>query len=245
VGVAIVLAVRILAPNTAVPLYDGVVVAEPYRYLTPPAGAAGNPTSYAATPATTNGQSPDIVAATKETPPQAQLIAAAGSFNVPAGTTSLKIAVDPVPPPSVPPPAGAVGNVYRVSVTDASGAAVPVKADSPVTVSLRAPAGSGGVTIWLFDGSTWTAVRTDAAGQPDTFLTATGTLGEFVLVGSGFGIDPITIVAIVGTAVVVVAVAIWYRRESRRRAAMPEPGNRAERRSARRNRGRGNGQGGR
>src|SRR4029077_11345240 len=34
-----------LAYPVATPIFDGVVVAEPYRYLAPPSGGAGSPTS--------------------------------------------------------------------------------------------------------------------------------------------------------------------------------------------------------
>src|SRR6202008_1664103 len=88
------------APFRSLPLYDGVIVQEPYRYLAPSSGQAGSPTSYAGTQPIHGATSPAFVAATTESPPQAQLIAPAGAFVVPAGVTALSISIQPVAVPA-------------------------------------------------------------------------------------------------------------------------------------------------
>ena len=73
VGVAVIALAQLGTPHRAPPLYDGVVVEEPYRYLSPPPGAPGSPKSYTATEPVQGGQSAELVAATPESRPQAQL----------------------------------------------------------------------------------------------------------------------------------------------------------------------------
>src|SRR5439155_670744 len=91
--------VHIVLKLAGVPLYDGVVVAEPYRYLHPTGGQAGDPTSATDEKPVSGNQSPFFAAATEESPPQAQLVAMDDAFQLNPGSTHLNVsitAVDPV-----------------------------------------------------------------------------------------------------------------------------------------------------
>ncbi len=86
-GLGLIALAQLAAPFGSPPLYDGVVVQEPYRYLSPGPGQLGSPTSYRSTLPVTGIASPVFVAATTESPPQAQLIAESGAFVLPPGAT--------------------------------------------------------------------------------------------------------------------------------------------------------------
>ena len=219
-GLAVIAATQLLVPVGQPPLYDGVVVEEPYRYLSPGPGEAGDPSSYAGSQAVDGAASPAFSAATSETPPQAQLIAQAGAFTVPPGTTALRVAIAPVPPE----PADEIaGNAYRIAVTDAAGAAVPVASGSFVTLILRAPPGLTGVTIVSLASGTWQALPSLRGGQPDAFVVNVDTLGEFATRGTveaqGFDLGPwlraVGALAALGSVVVVIALLLPIRRPRR------------------------------
>ncbi len=162
-GLVVIAAAQVLAPLDRPPLYDGVVVEEPYRYLAPGPGQAGDPTSYAGTEPVIGPASPAFAAATAEGPPQAQLIAQAGAFSIPEEATGMAVTIMPVAPE---PPGAIPGNAYRFSVTDEAGAPVPVATGSFVTLLLRAPTGLTEVTIvQLVDGG-WTRFRPCAPASP-------------------------------------------------------------------------------
>jgi hypothetical protein len=178
-GLALALAVQVAEP-VGVPLFDGVVVHEPYRYLRPGPGQAGSPTSFTATPGVTGGVSPIFVAATGENPPQAQLNAKRGAFDVPAGTTSLTVSITPIEPPAPPPGRLIAGNVYRFSVVDQDGAPVPIQAacDTCVTLLLRGTDTIGEAALARYDGAAWVAVETLPAGAGGRFQANPTVLGE-------------------------------------------------------------------
>ncbi len=216
-GLAVIAAAQVLAPVHAPPLYDGVVVEEPYRYLSPAAGEAGEPGSYAGVQPIDGGASPAFAAATSESPPQAQLIAQSGAFAPPAGTSELAVAITPLPPT---PPDAIVGNAYRFSVADGGGLAVPVASGSFVTLALRAPAGSTDVTIVRSGDGAWAAVPTLRGGQPDVFLANVDALGDFAIRGtaaaggSGLGDWPRLVGIAAAIGAVLVGVALLRPRRS-------------------------------
>ncbi len=217
-GIAVIAVARWLGPSAAVPLYDGVVVQEPYRYLSPPPGAAGNPTKFGATIPIVGGSSPPVAAATTESPPQAQLVVPAGAFVVGPAATAILVTIDPVPPPTGATPAGGlIGNVYRVGVTDQGGEALVPAAGATSTILIRAPHGFDQARIARFDGQAWEALQTDFGGQPGIFLANTGVLGDFSLVAtqsSGpFGVDPtaLSLAVIVGLGAIGAAVYLFLR----------------------------------
>jgi len=180
-GLVIVTAVAIGGSIRQPPLYDGVVVAEPYRYLAPGPGQAGNPGSINYVKPIENGTSPALGVATSENPPQAQLIAPPGGFVVSTGATLLRISIVPI---AATPPDSIVGNAYRFAAMDQTGAAVPITEGAPPTIVLRAPAGATDVTlVHLVDGA-WQALPTQEGGQPDAYLANVDSLGDLAVRGT-------------------------------------------------------------
>src|SRR6185503_15769151 len=141
-------AVQTAAP-VGVPLYDGVVVVEPYRYLHPGDGQAGSPATFTSTPKVTDDKSPIFVAATSESPAQAQLIAQRDAFRLTAGATALSISITPVETTRQPPSGTIAGNVYRFSVTaqDGTQLAVNTGCTDCLSLVLRAPDANAESTV--------------------------------------------------------------------------------------------------
>lgn len=241
-------AAQLGAPLGSPPLYDGVVVQDPYRYLAPEPGHAGSPTSFRSSPAVEGSTSPSVVAPTAENPPQAQLIALPGSFALPPGATSLTVAVEPIAAPAPPPGFIIFGNVYRVAVADQSGTAVPISPGTLPTLILRAPDGVVTATIWRLAGGSWQQLTTEPAGQPGMFITNVTALGDFALIGppdaGPVGIDSGLIVLGAIPALLTVVVLgglLWWRRQRRLRAASVPPRRGSPRPAAKRRDGRGRG----
>jgi hypothetical protein len=157
-----------------------VVVVEPYRWLMPPPGLPGGAKSGSDTEPAAGG----FAAVTPETPPQAQVIADIGSLDLPRGTTSITVSIEPVAPPSVQPADGVIaGNVYRIRAINQRGASIGVKAGSQLTMLFRGPPNLTSAKVEAFDAGQWQLVgKTDPAGIPDMFTTLVGSLGEFALV---------------------------------------------------------------
>ena len=179
-GLAVVVIAQRLAPIPGPPLYDGVVVEDPYVWLAPPPGLHGGAQS---------AQESDPVSGvgfgvgTPEQPPQAQVIADLGSLDLPNGSTSINVSIKPVAPPAVQPQDGVIaGNVYRIGVTNQSGATIGVASDGRVTMLLRGPASLPSATIELFSGGTWTDLDTQSAGVPDMYTTLLSSFGDYALV---------------------------------------------------------------
>ncbi|HEY8870243.1 MAG TPA: hypothetical protein VIM30_12755 [Candidatus Limnocylindrales bacterium] len=187
VGVAWMAIAHATGPRIAMPLFDGVVVEDPYRFLTPPPGGAGDPTSYSATSRLEGGQTPQIVAGTTEQPPQAQLIASQAAFQVSPGTSSITVSITAAPPPAVPASGHIAGNVYEIKVANQTGVALTVLQSTPVTVVLRAPAGEGNGMIARSTNGTWSAVQTEAAGLQFMYVANVTALGDFAVISPGPG----------------------------------------------------------
>ena len=125
-----------------------------------------------------------FAAVTPETPPQAQVIADIGSLDLPRGTTSIIVSIEPVAPPALQPADGVIaGNVYRIRAINQRGASIGVKAGSQLTMLFRGPPNLTSAKVEAFDGGQWQPVgETDPAGIPDMFTTLASSLGEFALV---------------------------------------------------------------
>lgn len=226
-GLGLIAVAQLAAPLGSPPLYDGVVVEDPYRYLTPGSGQANSPTSYHASLPVTGTTSPEFVAATTESPPQAQLIAQSGAFVLPAGVTSMTVTIEPVAATATASSGQVAGNGYRISVADQSGAELSVGETALPTVILRAPDRVSSGTISRLIGGTWQQLTTVQGGQPGIFLTNVTELGEFAVIaqdqGPG-GLDSIILVlgalTTLLSAVVLGAVVLWRRSRPRR---VPEP----------------------
>jgi hypothetical protein len=217
-GATLALALQIVAP-VGVPLFDGVVVPEAYRYLHPSGDQLGDPGSYTATEDVTGSQSPVFAAATEESPPQAQIVVMEDAFQLNAGTTSLNVSITPVDPVAPPTNGAIAGNVYRFAVTDEAGQPVtPKSCEACRTLVLRAPDGVTEGTVQHFADGAWTAVKTDHAGIASMYQSNLEGLGDFAVVtnatsGPGGGLDPLLFGGIALAAFfAVVAGLFWYRR---------------------------------
>jgi hypothetical protein len=171
-----------LGVQRSLPLYDGVVVVEPYRYLQPTSGQRGDPTSASLDLALAGAPPPPIEAATTESPPQAQLIAGPDSLVPPTGSQSLKVSIRAVPPPGAPSSGEIEGNVYAFELTTDVSGAVTVDAGQLVSIVLRAPSGSPAATIERYANGVWEPLATEAAGLPDMYIANVTAFGEMALV---------------------------------------------------------------
>lgn len=228
-GALLALAIQLAAP-VGVPLYDGVVVSEPYRYLHPTGDQVGSPSSYADSKPVTEAVSPLIAGFTTESPPQAQLIAQADAFQLTTGLASIKVSIDPIEAPA--PPGGYViaGNVYRFAVTDQSGNPLATKqCDECRTILLRAPAGSGDGSLMRYLDGAWSGVETLHAGTIDLYQANVAAMGDYAVVigstgqppvdgGGGAALDPLILLG--GGAIIVWLVILALVVRSRTR---PDP----------------------
>jgi hypothetical protein len=171
---------QLLAGGPTAPLFDGLVVEDPYRFVEPPPGGATDPFSASAIDPVDNGSAPLVAIATDETPPQAQLIAQADAFVIVTGTTSIAVSIEPLAPtdPRV------AGNVYRFGVTDQAGAALAIVPDALVTIVLRAPQPDPGAVLGHLEGGQWVPLPTDHGGLPDLLAANVGQLGDFAVLRS-------------------------------------------------------------
>jgi len=172
---------QLAAGPVAAPLFDGVVVEEPYRYVQPPSGAAGDPFSASDVASVVEDAVPLLAVATEEVPPQAQIISQADAFAVAGGTSSVAVSIQPLAPsdPRI------AGNIYRFTVTDQAGAAVSIVPGALVTVVLRVPLPDPGATVARLDGDRWVALPTEHGGLPDLYSANIGQVGDFAVLGSG------------------------------------------------------------
>ncbi|TMB57616.1 MAG: hypothetical protein E6J47_01975 [Chloroflexi bacterium] len=182
IGLLLMLAVQLSGHRAPAALYDGVVIEDPYRYLQPPPGAAGNPSSATASAQVESGSVGQLYTATTEVPPQAQVIAEPGALMLPAGATSVTLSVTPAASTALPTSGRLAGNAYRISVTDQTGAAVTIRPGSLVTLVLRADRPPGSGTIAQFVGGAWETLPSDIGGLPDLFSTNMTSFGDFGVV---------------------------------------------------------------
>jgi hypothetical protein len=184
-GLGLVLLIRIRDPLPAPPLYDGVVLIEPYVWLDPPPDEAGGALGASARVAVVAGQNRIVAVATTEQPPQAQILATPGSLVLAKGATSLSVSVTPVEPVQ-PVAAGYIdGNVYRFVVVDQLGRPATAPASAYVSIFLRAadPADVDG-TVERFDGTSWMPLSTSGEGGAG-FLAVVTQFGDFAVVANG------------------------------------------------------------
>jgi hypothetical protein len=160
---------------------------EPYRYCQPPSGhgAIQPPATLDHNIHVVNGQSPPIDDATGEQPPQAQLVAPLGAFEVPTGAVTVRVVIACAPSPTVLPPDGTLdGNVYSFTVS-AGGAPLSLAPGQQARVSLRGPAGTPNPVLERFESGLWTRLQTGrVASLPDTYTATVDELAEVALVVS-------------------------------------------------------------
>jgi hypothetical protein len=185
IGLAWAAIVQVLAPSHAPPLYDGVMPIDAYRWLSPPPGRHGGAEGASSDVPVTENESPLVAIATPEQPPQAQIFAAPGSFGLPPGTTSLRVAIQPIPAVGIPADGHIVGNVYRISVQTQDGKPLTAPASARVSIVMRAPEEVFEATLERFQNGTWRPIRTSPAGLGGTFLAIVTEFGDFALVEAG------------------------------------------------------------
>jgi hypothetical protein len=189
VGLVAIVLVGRLAPVESPPLYDGVVVNDPYRWVDPPAGAKGDAKGVTDTIPVKGGQSPLLAAATPEQPPQAQIFATPGSLTLPPGTTSIGVSIQPLSPAGAgdgqPSDGHIAGNVYRMAVASQTGTPVTAPASALVSVVLRGPGSMADGTIEQFVDGAWHPLKTSASGFASTFLAVVTSFSDFAVVASG------------------------------------------------------------
>lgn len=220
-GAAVALAVQLASPNRA-PLYDGVPITEPYRYLDPASGQAGDPTSFASTPGLDNGASRAFVAATTEQPPQAQLIALTGALVVPAGATAMNVSIDAVEPEQPPDAGSIVGNVYRFLVVDDDGNEFTIAAGAQPTLTLRAPENVNAAVIGHLGADGWVVLPTEHGGGVGIFQAIPTELGDYALlvgVSAPSNIGATVAIAMTLGVPILLAIAYFIRRAARQRRA--------------------------
>lgn len=189
IGLALLLVVGRRAVGQP-PLYDGVLVEDPYRYLEPANGAPGNPSSGTQSVPLDAGVSPALLVATVENPPQAELVIDRDSIALAPGTTAIKVTIQPIPPPK---PSGATqspafrltGNVYEFVMTNQAGVPLKLQPGKTVTVVLRSPNNVANGIIARFVDGRWTLLPTDNGGLIDLYSTNTSDLGTFGVTLSG------------------------------------------------------------
>jgi hypothetical protein len=198
------------------PLFDGVVVAEPYRYLDPPPGEAGSPLSAESTVPVDGASSPAFAVYTAETPPQAELLAHGGELAVDARTGSLRVTIRPIPAPAGATGDNVAGNVYEFGVTDRAGAPVSMVIGQSITLALRSPAGtSADATIARWQGGAWRSIPTEPSGLQDLFITSVDSLGAYAVIGTlatpPTDSSPVALIAAIAVAGLILFFAQWFR----------------------------------
>jgi hypothetical protein len=183
-GLGIATAAQVTAPLATPPLYDGVVVVEPYVYVNPPNGQPGGAQGNSAHLPMKGHVSPVVVLATPEQPPQAQIVAQAGGLTVPSSATALDVTLAPLDP-SVDAAAAAsarvLGNVYRITIVDQDGAAATAPLSALVTVVLRAPEDVSGAKVGQLVGEAWHPLKSEP-GFGSTYVAVVTSFGDFAVV---------------------------------------------------------------
>lgn len=181
-GLVVVAIAQQARPISGPPLYDGVVVFDPYKWLSAPPGLDGGAQS-----AQQSFSGGDLRAGfafgTPEEPPQIQIQSVFTSLALPRGTSSVTMSIEPIAAPAATPPNGIIaGNVYQIQVADQHGTAIKAKRGATVTLVIRGPTSLPNATIDRFSDGKWTALQTTWPGVPDTFVVNIAEFGEFALV---------------------------------------------------------------
>jgi len=226
VSAALVLAVQVAQP-VGVPLYDGVVVQEPYRFLHPSTDQAGSPTSFTGEEPVEGDLSPSFSAFTSENPAQAQLIAQKGAFTLTQGATKILISITPVEPPAPPAGGSIAGNVYRISVTDQAGTPLAVgSCPACLTLRMRGPEGLADALLKRYADGAWHDVETIHEGVGGTYVTNVLALGDYAVIALADeqpgGLSPVVLIGGAVVLLLLLAGAFLLFRV-RQAPAEPEP----------------------
>lgn len=186
-GLGIAAAAQIGAPLAAPPLYDGVVVVQPYVYVNPPAGKPGGAMG-ASAHVPMNGPKNAVVAlATPEQPPQAQVVAGDGTLVLPPSATSLDVSITPLDPSvegGVTGAAQVLGNVYAINLVDQAGAPATALPSSLVTVVIRAPGDVAGAQVGQVVDGAWHPLKSEPMFG-STWVAVVTSFGDFAVIVPG------------------------------------------------------------
>jgi hypothetical protein len=186
-GLGIAAAAQVVAPLATPPLYDGVVVVQPYVYVNPPAGKPGGAQGASAHLPVAEHKSPLVVLATPEQPPQAQVVAGDGSLVLPSSATALDVSITPLDPSvdsAAASTARVLGNVYRITLVDQAGSPATAPASALVTVVLRAPEDVAGAQVGLLGDGAWHPLKSEPMFGSTYVAVVTG-FGDFAVVAPG------------------------------------------------------------
>jgi len=220
-GAVLALAAQVASPSRA-PLYDGVPITEPYRYLDPASGQAGDPKSFASSPGLENGSSRAFDAATTEQPPQAQLIALPAALVVPAGATDMNVSIEAVEPDQPPDVGSIAGNVYRFTVVDDTGDRYTIAPGAQPSLTLRAPEGVTSAVIGHLGTDGWIVLPTTHGGGAGIFETVPAELGDYAILTGVSAPSNIGTTLAIGLTIgvpILIAIAYLIRRAGRDRRA--------------------------
>jgi hypothetical protein len=174
----------LIAPPSTLPIYDGgLTPPEPYRYLHPTAQQAkGNlpPTSASSDLIVSTGRVGTGYVATREKPPQAELLYDSLAFRVPSDIKQIAVSIHAVTPPSVSPPGRIIGNVYSISAT-ANGRSIPLR-PGHARVVLRSPSSLGSPTMENYSGGRWVRLHSYFGFFQPVWTAPVSALGDFALV---------------------------------------------------------------
>ena len=186
-GFGIAAAAQVAAPLAAPPLYDGVVVVQPYVYVNPPAGKPGGAKGASAHVSMNGSKNAVVVLATPEQPPQAQVVAGDGSLVVPPSAIALDVSITPLDPSvdaSVAGAAQVLGNVYRIVIVDQAGAAATALLSSLVTVVIRAPGDVAGAQVGQVVDGAWHPLKSEPMFG-STWVAVVTSFGDFAVIVPG------------------------------------------------------------
>jgi hypothetical protein len=187
VGIALAAAAEAMAPLATPPLYDGVIVAQPYIWVDPPPGHPGDPQGASAHLPMTGHKNPVVALATPEQPPQAQVVANEGDLVLPPSATSLDVSIIPLAPSvdaSAASTATVLGNVYRFTVVDQNGVPATAPTSAYVSITLRAPEDAPGAQVGQLVDGAWRPLKSEV-GFTATYLAVVTAFGDFAVIVPG------------------------------------------------------------
>lgn len=195
----LVLAVAALAgvvavrPPHAPPLYDGLGFPdEPYRWVSPPAGAEKTPqppTPASASIAVDSGSTVAVQGFSEEQGPQIAFAVGPGALAAPAGATAVRLTAAPGTAPPPPAQGEVVSNLYTIEAR-AGGARVALTEGAQLVVNMRADAATKqAVVVCLREGDRWVQLPTRQVGT-EIYAARLDRLGPVALVRLAPGVQP-------------------------------------------------------
>lgn len=172
----------VLVSPASPPLYDGLGFPdEPYRYVTPPAGATTTAPTEGALQTALSGKV-NFLVQTGENGPQASFDIPRSALEVSGGATSMTMRLTPTAAAAALPQGQVWGNVYHLSVQGDRGSLKIVKSQDGGFIQLRAPQAPPPTPVIEYnDGSGWRALTTTRAGN-DVFAAPAESTGDYALV---------------------------------------------------------------